>query len=182
MFFPGSINSGSSGTGLVNRIYLRFWTRTCLSCRARFCRVVFLVKLCAAWAEVKPERCSRLFIAKSLILYAKRDYSEAPLRVDSCCLPAQYPLRHRLPPQGDRLFHHVWTLAGVFSATSVNQLKPIGCFFTITGETNPILLRIAVKEYMEFYNEKRPHSVLRYRTPNRFEEDYIGKQAALQNI
>lgn len=55
-------------------------------------------------------------------------------------------------------------------------------FLTITGETNPILLRIAVKEYIEFYNEKRPHSVLRYRTPNRFEEDYIGKQAALQDI
>ncbi len=42
--------------------------------------------------------------------------------------------------------------------------------------------RIAVKEYIEFYNEKRPHSVLRYRTPNKFEEDYIRKQAALQNI
>ena len=41
---------------------------------------------------------------------------------------------------------------------------------------------IAVKEYMEFYNEKRPHSVLRYRTPNSFEEDYIRKQATLQNI
>lgn len=42
--------------------------------------------------------------------------------------------------------------------------------------------RKAVKEYIEFYNEKRPHSVLRYRTPNKFEEDYIRKQAALQNI
>lgn len=42
--------------------------------------------------------------------------------------------------------------------------------------------RIAVKEYIEFYNEKRPHSVLRYRTPNKFEEDYIRNQAALQNI
>ena len=42
--------------------------------------------------------------------------------------------------------------------------------------------RIAVKDYMNFYNEKRPHSVLRYRTPNRFEEDYIRRQAALQNI
>ncbi len=42
--------------------------------------------------------------------------------------------------------------------------------------------RVAVKEYIEFYNKKRPHSVLRYRTPNRFEEDYIRKQAALQNI
>lgn len=42
--------------------------------------------------------------------------------------------------------------------------------------------RKAVKEYIEFYNEKRPHSVLRYRTPNKLEEDYIRKQAALQNI
>lgn len=42
--------------------------------------------------------------------------------------------------------------------------------------------RIAVKEYIEFYNKKRPHSVLRYRTPNKFEEDYIRNQAALQNI
>ena len=42
--------------------------------------------------------------------------------------------------------------------------------------------RKAVREYIEFYNEKRPHSVLRYRTPNKFEEDYIRKQAALQNI
>lgn len=42
--------------------------------------------------------------------------------------------------------------------------------------------RIAVKEYVKFYNKKRPHSVLRYRTPNKFEEDYIRNQAALQNI
>lgn len=41
---------------------------------------------------------------------------------------------------------------------------------------------IAVKEYVEFYNKKRPHSVLRYRTPNKCEEEYIRKQAALQNI
>lgn len=42
--------------------------------------------------------------------------------------------------------------------------------------------KMAVKEYIEFYNEKRPHSVLRYRTPNKCEEEYIRKQAALQNI
>lgn len=42
--------------------------------------------------------------------------------------------------------------------------------------------RIAVKEYVKLYNKKRPHSVLRYRTPNKFEEDYIRNQAALQNI
>ena len=40
----------------------------------------------------------------------------------------------------------------------------------------------AVKAHIEFYNEKRPHSVLCYRTTNKFEEDYIRKQAALQNI
>lgn len=42
--------------------------------------------------------------------------------------------------------------------------------------------RIAVKEYIEFYNKKRPHSVLRYRTPNKCEDEYIRRQAALQNI
>ena len=41
--------------------------------------------------------------------------------------------------------------------------------------------RVAVKEYIEFYNKKRPHSVLRYRTPNKCEEEYIRKQDALQN-
>ena len=42
--------------------------------------------------------------------------------------------------------------------------------------------RDAVKEYITFYNEKRPHSVLRYRTPNKCEDDYVRKQAALQKI
>ena len=42
--------------------------------------------------------------------------------------------------------------------------------------------RIAVKEYVEFYNKKRPHSVLRYRTPNKCEEEYIRKQAALRKF
>lgn len=42
--------------------------------------------------------------------------------------------------------------------------------------------REAVKEYITFYNEKRPHSVLRYRTPNKCEDDYVRKQAALQKI
>lgn len=40
-------------------------------------------------------------------------------------------------------------------------------------------LRGAIKDYISFYNEKRPHSVLRYRTPNQCEYDYIKKQAAL---
>ena len=42
--------------------------------------------------------------------------------------------------------------------------------------------REAVKEYIAFYNEKRPHSVLRYRIPNKCEDDYVRKQAALQKI
>ena len=37
----------------------------------------------------------------------------------------------------------------------------------------------AIKDYISFYNEKRPHLVLRYRTPNQCEHDYIKKQAAL---
>lgn len=41
--------------------------------------------------------------------------------------------------------------------------------------------RIAVKEYIEFYNDKRPHSVIFYRTPNKYEEEYTRKQAALKN-
>lgn len=42
--------------------------------------------------------------------------------------------------------------------------------------------REAVKEYITFYNEKRPHSVLRYRTPNKCEDDYVRKQATLQRL
>ena len=42
--------------------------------------------------------------------------------------------------------------------------------------------REAVKQHITFYNEKRPHSVLRYRTPNKCEDDYVRKQAALQKI
>ena len=41
--------------------------------------------------------------------------------------------------------------------------------------------RIAVKEYIEFYNDKRPHSVIFYRTPNKYEEEYTRKQATLKN-
>ena len=33
-------------------------------------------------------------------------------------------------------------------------------------------LRIAIADYIEFYNSKRPHSVLRYMTPDKFEEVY----------
>lgn len=69
-------------------------------------------------------------------------------------------------------------LCDVRKSTQTYQLF----FLTITGETKPDSPQNSSKEYIEFYNEKRPHSVLCYRTPNRFEEDYIGKQAALQDI
>ena len=42
--------------------------------------------------------------------------------------------------------------------------------------------REAVKEYITLYNENRPHSVLHYRTPNKHEDDYVRKQAALQDL
>lgn len=42
--------------------------------------------------------------------------------------------------------------------------------------------REAVKDYIAFYNEKRPHSVLRCRTPNDYEDVFIRKQAAVQKI
>lgn len=33
-------------------------------------------------------------------------------------------------------------------------------------------LRNALSEYVVFYNDKRPHTYLRYRTPNKTESDY----------
>ncbi len=42
--------------------------------------------------------------------------------------------------------------------------------------------REAFKDYIAFYNEKRPHAVLRYRTPNDYEDTFIRKQAAVQKI
>lgn len=41
--------------------------------------------------------------------------------------------------------------------------------------------RTAATEYMHYYNDKRPHSLLRYQTPNKFEEQYFSKQAILAN-
>lgn len=33
----------------------------------------------------------------------------------------------------------------------------------------------AVAEYIEFYNDKRPHATLNYKTPNQFEAEYYEK-------
>ena len=32
-----------------------------------------------------------------------------------------------------------------------------------------------INKYMIFYNEKRPHSILRYKTPNKVEEQYYDR-------
>lgn len=42
-------------------------------------------------------------------------------------------------------------------------------------------LKMGVREYIEFYNDKRPHSMLRYQTPNKYEAQYFSKLANLQN-
>ena len=39
----------------------------------------------------------------------------------------------------------------------------------------------SIKNYIEFYNNKRPHSVLRNRTPNRVEAEYDDKHGILSN-
>ena len=43
-------------------------------------------------------------------------------------------------------------------------------------------IREAIKEYVHYYNSKRPHSVLNYRTPDAYEADYFKRQAALQSL
>lgn len=40
-------------------------------------------------------------------------------------------------------------------------------------------LKSSVREYIEFYNDKRPHSILRYQTPNKYEAIYFSK---LENL
>ncbi len=37
-------------------------------------------------------------------------------------------------------------------------------------------LREAIKDYIHYYNNERPHSVLCYRTPDKYEADYLRKQ------
>ena len=39
-------------------------------------------------------------------------------------------------------------------------------------------IRKAVKEYVQYYNSKRPHSIINYRTPDAFESDYFKSHAA----
>jgi len=42
-------------------------------------------------------------------------------------------------------------------------------------------LKTAAREYIEFYNDKQPHSMLRYQTPNKYGAQYFSKLANLQN-
>ena len=37
--------------------------------------------------------------------------------------------------------------------------------------------RTAVKDYIRFYNEERPHSKTKYHTPSQKEAEYFSKQA-----
>lgn len=37
--------------------------------------------------------------------------------------------------------------------------------------------RTAVKDYIRFYNEERPHSKTKYQTPSQKEAEYFSKQA-----
>lgn len=41
-------------------------------------------------------------------------------------------------------------------------------------------MKRSINNYMIFYNEKRPHSILRYKTPNKFEANYYDKLMHLQ--
>ena len=40
--------------------------------------------------------------------------------------------------------------------------------------------RTAVKDYIQFYNEKRPHSKNNYKTPSQKEAEYFSKQAEIR--
>ena len=42
-------------------------------------------------------------------------------------------------------------------------------------------MKRSINKYMIFYNEKRPHSVLRYQTPNSYEEKYYNSQTPLED-
>ena len=43
-------------------------------------------------------------------------------------------------------------------------------------------IREAIRDYVHYYNSKRPHSVIQYRTPDAYEADYFKRQAALQDL
>lgn len=43
-------------------------------------------------------------------------------------------------------------------------------------------IREAIKDYVHYYNSKRPHSVINYRTPNAYESIYFKRQAALRDL
>ena len=38
-------------------------------------------------------------------------------------------------------------------------------------------LQQSIKNYIEFYNTKRPHTLLRYRTPDKTATDFLSRQA-----
>ena len=38
-------------------------------------------------------------------------------------------------------------------------------------------LRRQIIDYMEFYNDRRPHRTLQYKTPNRFEQDFLQRES-----
>ena len=40
----------------------------------------------------------------------------------------------------------------------------------------PIPGKMAVKDYINYYNTNRPHSMLNYQTPNAYENKYFSKQ------
>ena len=45
-----------------------------------------------------------------------------------------------------------------------------------TKYTSEKHFRESLKEYVEFYNENRPHTTLRYMTPNKAEEEYYRRK------
>lgn len=44
-----------------------------------------------------------------------------------------------------------------------------------TKYTSERHFRVSISEYMEFYNSRRPHTILRYRTPDKAEAEYYDK-------
>ena len=43
-------------------------------------------------------------------------------------------------------------------------------------------MKRSINNYMIFYNEKRPHSIIRYQTPNKFEAKYYDKLRHLHDV
>ena len=49
-------------------------------------------------------------------------------------------------------------------------MTPVGVFFLLAGRTREALS--TAPQYVQFYNELRPHRTLKYKTPQAFEEAY----------